>query len=151
MIYFGSGSPNRRPTTLARRHYCVFLFIFRSGLWCTQRRTTRSGGRIRTDVCPDYEPGLEPNSSHTASPSCSLLYVRILWQFEQTISHLSISCFIFSQPHPLFRSAETLPIFSPRTWSKSMTHGGKLPPQSMQGTDFISSTRKAYSMVRFFL
>ena len=65
------------------------------------------------------------------SYSCLFCHVRSRWQFAHTISHFLISLDIANIPLPV-----ELPIlnnFLPRTWSKSMTCGGYLHPQSVQG------------------
>lgn len=62
--------------------------------------------------------------------------VRVRWQLAQTKSHLAISASTFSVL-PIFPPADTLNFLSSR-WSKSITHGGYLTPQSAHGPSFAS-------------
>ena len=65
------------------------------------------------------------------------MFVRIRWQFAQTSSHLAISSsnrLKSSRVHLLaLTRSDTSARFVPRTWSSSITHGGKHVSQSVQG------------------
>lgn len=63
--------------------------------------------------------------------------VRVRWQFAHTTSHFSISA--STEASDRRPALERLKRFCPRTWSKSMHHGGKVPPQSMHGHPFAAA------------
>lgn len=75
--------------------------------------------------------------------------VRLRWQLEQTTSHFAASFRISAWLHSLAWAIPTAALLTPRTWSKSITCGGYLCRQSLQGRALILSISCRRFSLRF--